>query len=105
MRERGVLPWKPTLPERDTEDCAALDIIHGASVHLDKSFHVDMPRDEAKSNLDARVILFNCANIIFGEHNMKITREEISSQRERLSPPPVCAVSRRTCRTEKAPVS
>jgi hypothetical protein len=36
-----------------------------------------MFREEAKANLDARAILFNCSNQIFREYDCPISKEEI----------------------------
>ena len=59
----------------------ALDILHGACVQVKKVFDVQMTRDEAKANLEARAILFNCSNAILREHGMPITYEEVEGAR------------------------
>jgi hypothetical protein len=63
------------------EDLIGLDLLHGACLHLKNAFSVTMSREEAQSNLGARVILFNCSNEILREHSMGITDEEVESFR------------------------
>jgi hypothetical protein len=55
----------------------ALDMLHDACVYVRDSFDVRMSRDEAKANLDARAILFNCSNLIFSEHECPISKAEV----------------------------
>jgi hypothetical protein len=55
----------------------ALDRLHDACQYVRNNFDVTMSREEAKANLDARAILFNCSNQIFREHNCPISKEEI----------------------------
>lgn len=55
----------------------ALDMLHGASGHIREEWSVRLDRDAAKANLDARAILFNCANRILREFDLGISKEEI----------------------------
>ena len=63
------------------EVLAALDMLHHASVYLDTEFRMNMKRGEAKANLEARAIIFNCCNAIFREHGCGISREEVEGAR------------------------
>lgn len=49
------------------DPCKALDILHNASGHIRERWHANLDRDSAQANLDARGILFNCANQILRE--------------------------------------
>lgn len=55
----------------------ALEVLHHASVYVSASFEMKMERAEAKANLEARAILFNCSNRIFAENGCPISREEV----------------------------
>lgn len=55
----------------------ALDMLHNASLHIRHQWKIGMGREEAKANLDARAVLFNCSNQILRESGMGITREEV----------------------------
>ena len=80
-----------SLPERksmssafdfiESDTLIALDILHDACTYVRDSFDVRMSRDEAKANLDARAILFNCSNRIFKEHDCAISKEEVEGAR------------------------
>lgn len=58
-------------------DVLGLQALNHATLHLRDGFDVNMSRNEAQANVDARALLINCANRIFGEHGCPITREEI----------------------------
>lgn len=59
------------------ETLIALDMLHDACVYVRDSWDVRMTKDQAKANLDARAILFNCSNMIFKEHGCPISKEEV----------------------------
>jgi hypothetical protein len=54
-----------------------LDMLHNASGHIRHQWKIGMNREEAKANLDARAVLFNCSNRILTEHGLGISREEV----------------------------
>ena len=54
-----------------------LDVLHNATAHVRHQWKIGMNREAAKSNLDARAILFNCSNRILAEHGLGISREEV----------------------------
>lgn len=58
-------------------DRRALEVLHGACQYLRTLWSNELPRNKAKSNLDARAILFNCSNKILQSNRMGITREEV----------------------------
>ena len=59
------------------EHLIGLDGLHHASGYLKEQFRLGMTRDEAKANLDARAILFNCSNKILESCARGITRAEV----------------------------
>jgi hypothetical protein len=59
------------------DKCDALDSLHNATVHVRHQWKIGMNREEAKSNLDARAILFNCSNRILTECGLGISRAEV----------------------------
>lgn len=64
----------------DPEVLIALERLHNASTYIRDQWLVTMKRDEAKSNLDARALIFNCCNLIFREHGCGITKEEAEAR-------------------------
>ena len=66
---------------KEREDIVGLDILSRATAYLSRGFHVRMSREEAQANLNARVILFNCSNIIFKARGIGITYEEVEGAR------------------------
>ncbi len=63
----------------DPEVLIALERLHNASTYIRDQWLVTMKRNEAKANLDARAILFNCCNLIFQEHGCGITEKEVEA--------------------------
>jgi hypothetical protein len=61
--------------------CAALDKLHSAAIYLRAEFDAKWPRDKAKANLDARALIFNCANAILKENGQGISRAEVDKAR------------------------
>jgi hypothetical protein len=60
-----------------SQTSAALDKLHSAAGHLARQFYAHWPREKAKANLDARALLFNCANAILRENGQGISRAEV----------------------------
>jgi hypothetical protein len=56
---------------------AGADLLHRTIRLLAAEFDVNWDRATAKANLDARAILLNCSNVIFAEHGMPITKDDI----------------------------
>lgn len=54
-----------------------LDMLHRAMFHVREQWSVHLERPQAQANLQARAILFNCSNLIFREHGIGISREEL----------------------------
>jgi hypothetical protein len=54
-----------------------LELLHHACSHVRSSWDIRMDRVQAQANLDARAILFTCANKILREYGLGITREEV----------------------------
>lgn len=59
------------------EDLMGLDALSAAIRHIRRQFKLNMTPDEAKANLDARVILWNCSNKILEECGAGVTRAEV----------------------------
>lgn len=61
----------------DPKELIALDMLHNACAYIRDQWDVRMNRPQAKANLDARAILFNCSNQIFAEHRCGISEAEV----------------------------
>lgn len=61
----------------DPDELIALDMLHDACEYVRNQWDVRTDRAQAKANLDARAILFNCSNRIFEEAGCGITRAEM----------------------------
>jgi hypothetical protein len=61
----------------EIEDLMGLDALTAACRHIRRQFRINMTRDEAKANLDARAIIWNCSNKILQQCGAGVTREEV----------------------------
>ena len=59
------------------DDLLALDALHNTSQYIRAQFRLDMTRDEAQANLDARALIFRCQNKILDEYGEGVPRAEI----------------------------
>jgi hypothetical protein len=59
------------------EELLGLDALHSATAYLRSQFSIAMSREDAKANLDARALLFNCSNRILAQFGQEITYEEV----------------------------